>query len=457
MYEKQSFNPVNKELFEKCEKFLRKSLLLIQSYLDNGAIVPYEVVEKTVILERGRSIEQVIKKSTSRTVGSETISYGIIETQQPLFRVFLESHRTAIQQLEEYKECTLCMKKDLSVAKHIDKLVGIAGFQIFTRDWDYLSHMLMKLIKRYCESKLFDEKLFLELYRDLESLFYRDTIPVIDIIPLHNFTAEIDQIDLGEGISIREFTSSEKEQIINDIKWLGDVRNIDILACKFVAEFGYESKKVIEDEEQKTDSGKHIDKLISALRMFREGIVGHNIVLTKWDLDIPLRPENSISSLSFHDFIGRRYDLTTEEVSRFLDLWKLAKELDVSADNPLNIAIRRFDYAFERDRAEDKLVDYMIAFEALYFKSGETGELQYRLATRVSRLLKQSFEDRKQVYKKMKDFYDKRSAVVHGESTMVEQDFLTEVEDYLRNSIKTFLVQLKSRNHQDIIDSLDLC
>ncbi len=456
MYETDSFNPVNKELFDKCEKFLKKSLSLIQAYLGNGKAIPYEVVEKTVILDEGRKIEQAIKNSTSRSVGSETISYGVVETQQPLFRVFLETLGSAIKQLEEYKECTRCMKNDPSIAKHLDKWIAISGFQIFTRDWDYLSHMLMKLMKPYYESKLFDEKLFLELYRDLESLFYRDTIPVIDIIALLNFKAEIDDIDLGEGISIRKFTSSEKEQIINDIKWLGDVRHTDILACKYVAEFRYESKKIIDGEQQNTDSGNNIDKLISAFRLFKEGIVGYNMIFAKWDLCIPLRPENTISQLSFHDFAGKRYDLSSDEVQKFLDLWKLIKDLDISTDTPINIAIRRFNYAYEREKAEDKLVDYMIAFEALYFKSGETGELLYRLATRVSRLLRQSFEDRKLVFKKMKDFYDKRSAVVHGEPTNIGQDFLNEVEDYLRNSIKTFLKELTSHSHQDIIDSLDL-
>ena len=89
-------------------------------------------------------------------------------------------------------------------------------------------------------------------------------------------------------------------------------------------------------------------------------------------------------------------------------------EIDLRQLVPLNIAISRFNYAYERNKLEDKLIDYMIAFEALFFKHGEIGEFRHKLAVRVARFLKQNYDERKEIMKRMMEFYDKRSAIVHG-------------------------------------------
>ena len=98
----------------------------------------------------------------------------------------------------------------------------------------------------------------------------------------------------------------------------------------------------------------------------------------------------------------------------------------------------------------------MVAFEALFFKEGEVGEFRHKLSIRVARFLTQQYNQRKQIAERMSDFYDKRSAIVHGETIDVSDEFVNAVEDYLRESIKLFFERLQTLNHNEIIDHLDL-
>ncbi|MFQ5819346.1 MAG: hypothetical protein ACE5I5_05105 [Candidatus Heimdallarchaeota archaeon] len=148
--------------------------------------------------------------------------------------------------------------------------------------------------------------------------------------------------------------------------------------------------------------------------------------------------------------------MTGTEEKEFQNFWNRLNQIDLGQFVSLNIAIRRFNDAYERERLEDKLIDHMIAFEALYFKEGEMGEFRHKLAVRSARFLKQSYEDRKEIIRQMKEFYDKRSKIVHGEKVTLNKKFINDVEDHLRNSIKRFIERIQTSNHDAIISHLDL-
>jgi hypothetical protein len=352
------------------------------------------------------------------------------------------------------------MESDAVVSRHVGKLVGTWRGRIRREAWDYLDHILTRLLKSYYEQKEFDRELFQKMYHDLEEFFYNDTIPLVETVPLHNFTGDVDNIDLGDGILIRKITTNEKEHFLDSAKWSSSLPYLHIIGLRYVIELRNNEKKVFDDDDrrnmERTDSTETIDRLITVLRLFKEGIFGVNAIRGKCDLDIPVLGIGTRSGLSFKYFHGKTYNLSQNEIPEFKNLWQLMYKADLSADKSLHLAIRRFNYAYERDRYEDKLMDYMIAFEALFFKRGEVGEFAHKLASRVSHLLKDNFDDRKDVFNGMKDFYKKRGDVVHGEDTTIDQTFVNNVEEYLRQSIKIFLNRLKTQNHQDIIEHLDL-
>jgi len=120
------------------------------------------------------------------------------------------------------------------------------------------------------------------------------------------------------------------------------------------------------------------------------------------------------------------------------------------------IAIRRFESAYERINPADKLLDFMIAYEALFFKQGETGEFRHKLSTRVSKLLGKSYQKRKIIAKETNEFYRKRSSIVHGEEVTIPAGFVDKVESYLRDSIKILMERLQDQDYNEIISQLDL-
>jgi hypothetical protein len=102
-------------------------------------------------------------------------------------------------------------------------------------------------------------------------------------------------------------------------------------------------------------------------------------------------------------------------LQRLADFWNTLQTEHVTKHKYLVNAIRRFGYAYERHRIEDKIVDLLISAEALFLSSDSyTGEVKYRLSLRASLFLATEGDVRQAIFDRMKAAYDLRSAVVHG-------------------------------------------
>jgi hypothetical protein len=157
--------------------------------------------------------------------------------------------------------------------------------------------------------------------------------------------------------------------------------------------------------------------------------------------------------LEWRMILAPTYELTQDEVPQFANFWR--KFAAVKRWPSLDIAIRRFNTAYERGRLDDKLLDYMIAFEALFFRKDERGELRNRLAVRAARFLRKRFDERRVLLKRFLELYDERSRVVHGDPGAVPPALVTEAETHLRDSIKKFL-EIGSQDHEETLYHLDL-
>jgi len=129
----------------------------------------------------------------------------------------------------------------------------------------------------------------------------------------------------------------------------------------------------------------------------------------------------------------------------------------------LQVALSRFHSSY-RGEPEERIIDQMIAFEAICLEGEQ--ELQYRLALRVACLLGGDAKTRNSIFKDMRNAYRLRSAIVHGSHRMAQkelEDILPKSEEYLRQSIRKFLLLLfqgyefkRIREHlldQNIMDS----
>ncbi|RVI59071.1 HEPN domain-containing protein [Sinorhizobium medicae] len=98
-----------------------------------------------------------------------------------------------------------------------------------------------------------------------------------------------------------------------------------------------------------------------------------------------------------------------------------------------DVSIARLNLANRRVSAGDKAIDGSICLEALLSGRGR-GELAHRLSVRVALLLGRSLEERQQIAKRVRAFYELRSNLVHG--------------NVLKNEM---------RNEQIAMDGLSLC
>ena len=111
------------------------------------------------------------------------------------------------------------------------------------------------------------------------------------------------------------------------------------------------------------------------------------------------------------------YALVQGDVASLVSLLPAVKALDRESFSFLELALRRFNQSYGRVGAEDRLIDYMIAFEALYLNdtgAQERGEMRFRLALRVAQFLRE-LNQQKSLYREMRAAYNMRSSIVHGD------------------------------------------
>jgi len=134
----------------------------------------------------------------------------------------------------------------------------------------------------------------------------------------------------------------------------------------------------------------------------------------------------------------------------------------------LRIAVLRFDLAYRNEDPEERLIDYVVALEALY--TGDIQELAYKLALRAAFFLGKTKEDRNNIFHILKKAYAVRSQIVHGQEPKDEfilqtgrildiYGLVKEVEEILRQSIKKLIDLpdlLKAPNLQESLDQIVL-
>jgi hypothetical protein len=191
---------------------------------------------------------------------------------------------------------------------------------------------------------------------------------------------------------------------------------------------------------------ERIEEVINALRIFGAESVFHVGIIhraSKWfgsDTVFPNPVQTAV-----------RFTTKTEEgwLSSFGQFWDGLQSERVRGRKFLGLAMRRIGYAHERHRIEDKLIDLLIAAEALFLSDAgsETyrGELQYRLAQRAAFFLGDDPHTREKIYQHMKDAYKLRSQVVHGgkirpikkeDGGLVDmQEFVETTRMYLRDAL----------------------
>lgn len=214
--------------------------------------------------------------------------------------------------------------------------------------------------------------------------------------------------------------------------------------------------------------GSEFAKALSALRVLKAGMIG---VFPAEDFltDLPITPQ--LPRATVHPENGYRltvpgevrpYTLLVEEIETLKQLF--AAIIDIKQPGFLT-ALSRLDNQYSRAYIADRLIDAVIALEALY--AGDVmNEIALRVGLRVSAHLGGSNSDeREHIFDLFNLAYNLRSRLVHGtiHSTkeiekFVEkkgyettEDFMEALDDMLRHALRYILLNVKGKKVKEML------
>jgi hypothetical protein len=291
-------------------------------------------------------------------------------------------------------------------------------------------------IKRHLDRILDNE------YLKYEAYLYDDSASDFLICPIENFVSPT-KLDLGRQLSIREITQDEFHNLVSAEE-------------KYVGRFPEYYSEIVIYVPIEGNPSERAELVVTSLRLLKKGEAGLTKVYRGYAL--PCRPWKVFNGPEESKFLrkpdDRLYVLSESESEKLVGLFSLLER--TRGVGYLTVAIRRFNFAYNRDRFEDKWIDYFISLESLFSKSSEQTEVTHRISTRVSKALAITLEDKKEMRKKMKDWYGIRSKIVHGTKVALKPKEVREVEDVVRKSLKWFIKNKDYANPTKIIDDLDL-
>jgi hypothetical protein len=392
-----------------------------------------------------------------------------------------------LAELPEYKRCHEALLADPKIAEQLDVLVGAGSRMSRSPTAEQLMRDLLGLGVRHGDYR-FDAERFEREYALFEEAFYGDDILYDIMVPLENLLIK-GAVRLSDDLEISPLTEE-------DIDPYGISKvNLDIygglrgkpcaVRSKFrapkvvrrddeqdVGEVGsaeraeYYSKQLGEFKEYRARQerlNERIEEVVNALRLFGVESVFHVVIIyraSKWfghDAVFPNPVRGGVPLV---------YDYDEEWLNMFRQLWQGVQSEGVTRRKYIGLAMRRLGYAHERHRVEDRIIDLLIAAEALFLSDtgGETyrGELQYRLAQRAGVLLGGDPAGRLKVYRHMREAYKLRSKVVHGGNPgqlrledgrpVSLEEFVETTKVYLRLALRKIIdLALQSQSSAELV------
>lgn len=439
----------NASLYNRLKEYCKTALAFLEKKVTGPEDLPTAIEEQFEFREAGEFSQSYITK----------VEWSRLVSKNEENLTQMDVYRTAVEALEA----------DTEVARHLNTLVGTAETRIRVDADTCLRSLLTRLLE---EQQGFDfhEPVFDRVYKGIEDYFYRDWLEYRCLSPLSNFEMEAEKIELSPKFSIIKIPKEEREEILSQSRQLIFPSYQIVPFNQYAFESYIEVPKIIGDTSPSQESRpsqiarKQFDEAGSALRLFKNGTVSYNEIRVKsssWQLPGGFTIGLIVPQLSF----GTRYVLSKEEIPDLLNFWNFFQRARRKKRNRIEVALRRFNFGYGRITPEDKLIDCLIAFEALLLRKEERQELEYRLALRGSVLLGKTPDGRKRVFEELKTAYRERSNIVHGVaiSETVKMgaekvqfgEFVDRVEQHLRSALREFLGRSETRSESEIINDLE--
>jgi len=264
---------------------------------------------------------------------------------------------------------------------------------------------------------------------------------------VRHFTSDIHHVDLGDGITIRSRSPGDLASLgFGMAIWdriTEDWRGFGASSFVLIAEHSIPKTPdnlLLMDTYQLTVNAM---RAILALRLCDEGSIG---IGPMWVIR-PSRFNVGIGGISqvgaAIPTMGTYFRWAPAIGANYSAIYGGVKQLEEqgfrASPGNLSVALRAFSSTYDRwPTAQDsRLLDCVTALEALL---GADSEIAFKLSFRVASILADTDEERTNLMKSLKDFYDTRSRVVHGGTLQPKHQALLEHVDELRVILKRLLV-----------------
>jgi hypothetical protein len=353
--------------------------------------------------------------------------------------------------LPEYVDAAAALRADAVIGPQLDQLVGT---RMQSRRMDSEVILISLLSGSIADNTLsFDGEAFQTGYlAAIQSLDAR-TFTSVTLAPIAGL-ANAPSIRFGD-VTLDRLSDSEATVLLDAgylQHWFG-FGDVAFTTTEYVLRLSYEEPKVIGRSPEpevppvgdRPDASQLLLEILTVFRLFKKGAVTIPGVVTVHggggQMFGPLAPLPTIH--------GSDYTLDDNEASELVALWSNLRGPALKRRHFIQTAVRRFLYAGERTRVEDRFVDLMIAAEAMFLgekRKGETTtELTHKIATRFAYFLAKDAPTRRKRFEHMKNAYGARSSIVHGDrpkNLKREQDlvaFTDTTAEYLRDALRAMI------------------
>ena len=255
-----------------------------------------------------------------------------------------------------------------------------------------------------------------------------------------NFKVNIfypDEIILDKDVLIRSTTSFEDERLTDLYKEyfprsIYSNYLLQIILRKDTPEI--EPGQFLDEAEEK------IKKAVTIFRLFKKETIGYNLIVQPLS---EVQEYGQTTRFLLHQRLWTSekkpeiYTLEKSEIQPFISFFKDLHKIQFSK---FDLAIEYFNKSYiEPYTPRDSFLDLMITLENLFLK-GTHQELSYKLSMRMAYVLGEGQKDRIDIFNFIKDAYNLRSKIVHGEkSDKLNNQKLLELRKLTRKSIIYFL------------------
>lgn len=289
--------------------------------------------------------------------------------------------------------------------------------------------------------KKIDEGLFDKIYTDFEDFLYSKKIRIEESSRLYNFEFEGNEIKIDSGLSIKRapIKKPDSDETPENINYL----TLYTFASDFLLQRIHEEEKIICSEKEKL--GKQLPERTSDIF---DSVITTFLILKSSDVYRSSNIDTKINIFKFQGtkfpkttfnekiMIGKEFKLYPSEINKLKNIFNI---INSKKDEHLKIASSRLFYGANRENLADKIIEYMVGFEALFLPK-EILELKFKLALRVAFTLESKSEKREETFEFLKKMYKLRGFIVHGEKYKpLNNEEISRLEEILRKSIILYI------------------